>query len=107
MPQIGQWFEVGPMDAAWTGAMFGVCGAEIDAHGVGPAGKLPQKAVLEYPMKGLKLALGEKEYTSWAVQNALDAASSYFVRVQGAPDSIVLGPLSQGEDAEVYVMRLG
>ena len=107
MPQIGQWFEVGPADAPWPGAMFGVCGAEIDAHGVGPAGKLPQKAVLEYPMKGLKLNLGEKDYTAWAVRNALDAASSYYVRVRGEPKSILLGPVADGEDAEVYVLRLG
>jgi hypothetical protein len=106
MPKLGQWFEVGPVDSSWKGVMFGVCGAEIDAHGVGPAGKLPQKAVLEYPMKGLKLALGEKDYTAWAVKNSLDGASSYYVRVQGEPESILLGPLAEGDDAEVYVLHL-
>jgi len=107
MPKLGQWFEVGPADSSWKGAMFGVCGAEIDAHGVGPSGKLPQKAVLEYPMKGLKLTLGERDYTAWAVKNDLDGASSYYVRVQGEPDSILLGPLAEGDDAEVYVLDLG
>jgi hypothetical protein len=106
MPKLGQWFEIGPVDSSWQGAMFGVRGAEIDAQGVGPAGKLPQKAVLEYPMKGLKLTHGEKDYTAWAVKNPLDAASSYYVRVQGEPESILLGPLAEGDDAEVYVLDL-
>lgn len=106
MPKLGQWFEAGPVDGSWPGAMFGVCGGEIDAHGVGPAGKLPEKAVLEYPLKGLKLNLGEKAYTAWAVKNRLDDASSYYVRVQGEPESILLGPPAESDDAEVYVLRL-
>ena len=57
-------------------------------------------------MKGLKLALGEKDCTAWAVKNPLDRASSYYVRVQGEPESILLGPLAEGDDAEVYVLHL-
>jgi len=106
IPQLGQWFEVGPFESSWKGAMFGVCGGEIDAHGSGPAGKLPDKAVLEYPMQGLKLTMGEKEYTAWAIQNQLDADSSYYVRVQGNPESILFGPLAEGDDAEVYTLNL-
>jgi hypothetical protein len=107
MPKLGQWFEAGPTEGCWEGAMFGICGGEIDAHGVGPAGKLPEKAVLEYPMKGLKLNLGETEYTAWAVRNRLDAGSSYYVRVQGEPRSILLGPMAEGDEAEVYVLNIG
>jgi len=106
IPQLGQWFEVGPSDSAWKGAMFGVCGGEIDAHGAGPAGKLPDKAVLEYPMQGLKLTMGEKEYVAWAVQNQLEADLSYYVRVQGEAKSILFGPLAEGDDAEVYILNL-
>ena len=106
MPQLGQWFEVGPVDAEWSGAMFGVCGAEIDAHGVGPSGQLPQKAVLEYPMQGLKMNLGDKEHIAWAVKNRLDSDSSYFLRVKGEPESVLFGPFSEGDDAEVYVLHL-
>jgi len=40
------------------------------------------------------------------VKNPLDAASSYYVRVQGEPESILLGPLAEGDDAEVYVLDL-
>jgi len=106
IPQLGQWFEVGPFDSDWRGAMFGVCGGEIDAHGVGPAGKLPEKAVLEYPMQGLKLTLGEREYVAWAVQNRLDAGSSYYVRIKGEPQSVLFGTLAEGDDAEAYVLNI-
>ncbi len=106
MPQLGQWFEVGPVAAVWEGAMFGVCGAEIDAHGVGPAGQLPQKAVLEYPMQGLKMTFGETEYTAWAVKNRLESDSSYFMRVKDEPESVLFGPFPEEDDADVYVLRL-
>lgn len=106
VPQIGQWLEVGPSETEWKGAMFGVCGAEIDAHGVGPAGRLPQKAVLEYPQQGLTLNAGEKEYTAWAVRNRLDSGSSYYVRVQGEPEAILFGPPADSDDADVFVVRL-
>lgn len=106
IPQFGQWFEIGPFDTSWKGVMFGVCGAEIDAHGAGPAGKLPDKAVLEYPMKGLKLTVGGEEYVAWAVQNQLDSGSSYYVRIKGEPKAILFGPSAEGDDAEVYMLRL-
>lgn len=104
--QIGQWFEVGPRDASWPGGMFAVSDAEIAFHGVGPKGSLPSQSVLNYPMEGLKLNLGEKEYTAWAVQNEMNHETSYFVKVKGFPDSILFGPYSSEEDAEVYVVGL-
>jgi hypothetical protein len=95
---FGVWFEIGPSgDALWSGALLGTSGGVIDFHGAGPAGSLPQKAVLEYPMQGIKLEMGDREYTAWAVQNKLDRGSSYFVRVRDNPGSIVFGPLEQGE----------
>ncbi len=106
LPQLGLWLEAGPTGGEWTGVMAGVCGGEIDAHGVGPAGKLPEKAVLEYPMEGLKLTLGGREYTAWAVHNRLDPGLSYFVRVRGEPDGLILGPLAEGDDAEVFSLDL-
>jgi len=103
--RFGQWYEVGPVGDTWAGVMFGVAGAQIDFHGVGPKGDLPEKAVLEYPQKDMKLALGDTEYTAWAVQNVVDPGQSYFVRVRGSPTSLLFGPLAQGDDAEVYVLR--
>jgi hypothetical protein len=104
--QIGQWFEVGPAQGSWPGVMLGVAGAEIAFHGVGPAGTLPSKTVLNYPMQGLKLEMGEKEYLAWATQNELNAETSYFVKVEGYPGSILFGPYSTEQEADVFVVRL-
>ena len=105
-PGYGQWVEIGPVeDREWNGALLGVNGADIDAHGVGVAGKLPQKAVLEYPMKGLKLTLGDTEYTAWAVQNKLDSTSSYYARIQEMPKSFLFGPYAQDEEADVHIIN--
>jgi len=105
-PGFGLWMEVGPgKGGQWRGAMLGAAGAAIDAHGVGPSGKLPQKAVLEYPVKGLKLSLGDTEYTGWAVQNRLDETLSYYARIQGVPKSLLFGEYAQDEEAEVHVLQ--
>lgn len=104
-PQIGQWFEIGPLSSLWPGAMFGVAGGEITFHAVGPTGKLPDQSVLHYPLKGLKLSLGQKEYLAWAAQNELNSQTSYYVKVNGFPESIIFGPYSTQEEAEVYVVK--
>jgi hypothetical protein len=104
--QIGQWFEIRPAGSNWPGAMFGVDSGEIAFHAVGPFGKLPSKSVLNYPMEGLKLNLGNKEYTAWAAQNELNPETSYFVKVDGFPESILFGPYSTEEAADVYVIKL-
>lgn len=105
-PQTGQWLEVGPTHGSWNGAMLGVAGAEITFHAVGPKGSLPSKSVLNYPMEGLKLSLGEKEYAAWAVQNELDSETSYFAKIDGFPGSILFGPYSSEDEAEVHVVQL-
>jgi hypothetical protein len=104
--QIGQWFEVQPAQSSWPGVMFGVTGAEITFHAVGPNGSLPKKTVLNYPMQGLKLEMGDKEYTAWATQNELNAETSYFVKVEGYPDSILFGPFSTVAEADVFMVKL-
>ena len=106
--QIGQWFEIRPFSSTWSGAMFGVYGGKIAFHGVGPAGKLPSKSVLNYPMKGLRLNLREKEYIAWAVQNELNAETSYFVKIDDFPESILFGPYSteESDEADVHLIEL-
>jgi len=104
--QIGQWFEVRPTQANWPGVMFGVAGADIAFHAVGPKSQLPDKTVLNYPMQGLKLNMGEKEYLAWATQNELDPATSYFVKVDGNPESIIFGPYSEEEATDVFAVKL-
>jgi len=105
-PHIGQWIEVGPSQTTWPGAMFGVSGAEITFHAVGPKGSLPTQSSLRYPLKGIKLNLGGKEYAAWAVQNEMNADTSYFVKLEGFPDSILFGPYSTEEEADVFVVQL-
>lgn len=104
---LGLWIEVGPAGHNWKGVMFGVSPGEVNAHGVGQKGQLPRgKMVLNYPMEGLKVNLGDKEYNTWAVKNDMDDQTSYFVRVKGMPDSFLFGEFSEEDDAEVFVTRL-
>jgi len=104
-PGFGVWFETGPgRGLAWNGALLGVSGGAVDAHGVGPAGAIPQRAVLKYPVKGLTLALGDREYTAWAVQNDLDDGRSYYARVQEVPEGLLFGPYTQDDEADVHVL---
>jgi len=105
-PQTGQWLEVGPTHGSWHGAMLGVAGAEIAFQAVGPKGSLPSKSVLNYPMEGMKLSLGEKEYVAWAVQNEVDSETSYFAKIDGFPDSVLFGPYSSEDEVEVHVIQL-
>lgn len=107
LPGLGLWFEAGPgAGHHWDGAMIGVDAGDIFAHGVGPSGALPERCVVEYPMKGLKLSLGDKEVTAWAVKNALEAGSSYYVGVHGDPKALVFGSLPEGDEAEVFSVKL-
>lgn len=106
--QLGQWFELGPREAAWDGVVFGVAGAdaEIDFQAVGPAGALPEKTVLEYAQQGLKLQAGEREFTAWAVRNRVDAGSSYYARVKGCPQAVLFMPYAESGDAEAIIINL-
>jgi len=102
-PGFGVWFESGPGPGhTWIGALLGTEQGEVDAHGVGPAGEIPEKATLHYPVQGLQLTLGERSFTAWAVQNPLDETQSYYARVKGTPAGLLFGPYSQEDEAEVH-----
>ncbi len=105
-PGYGVWFELGPSTGGeWAGALCGVHGGEVTAHGVGPAGELPQKTVLEYQMKGLALAVGDEPFTAWAVKNHLDDQTSYYVQIKDTPQALVFGPLSEEDELDAHVLR--
>jgi hypothetical protein len=106
LPGIGLWLEVGPAAESWEGVIFGVSGGGIDAHGTGKSGEVPQRAVLEYPVKGMKLALSGIEYTAWGVKNKLDFGQSYYVRVKGEPDCVLFGAFPEGAEADLYSLKL-
>lgn len=104
--QIGQWFEVGPVEGAWSGAMFGISEGDITFQAVGPKGSLPSQSTLNYPMQGLKMSLGDREFTAWAVKNQIEPASSYFVKVEGHPEHILFGAFSDEDQTDVFVVDL-
>jgi hypothetical protein len=104
---LGLWFEVGPaLGESWNGALFGVSVGAIDAHGIGPKGRLPERSTLEYPMQGLQLELGGTPHTAWAVRNILDPDSSYYLRVHDLAGSLVFGPFPEGDAAELFRIQL-
>ncbi len=107
-PGYGIWFELNPgPGGTWNGVLAGGLTSEVTAHGVGPAGELPQKTVLEYQMQGLKLELGEDEYTAWAVQNTIDDAQSYYVRFADIPGNILFGQLPwEDVAADFHLLKL-
>lgn len=106
IPRIGQWFEIGPMGKVWEGVIFATSGEAITMHAVGKSGQLPETSVLNYAQQGLKIDMGEMSFDGWAVQNVLDADTSYFVKVEGAPEAVMFCPYSQEDETEAYVIRL-
>lgn len=106
-PGFGIWLETGPVSSTeWKGTILGLNEGEIKAHGVGSAGQIPEKCVLEYPSKGIELQSGETSYIAWAVQNSIDENSSYFVKIDGVPKAILFGELPQGEDADLHILKI-
>lgn len=108
-PKIGLWLEVGPATGSWEGVIFGAggSGAAIDAMGIGPAGKIPQTSTLEYPVRDMTLALGDREFTAWAAGNTVSDTESVYVRVKGRPDALLFGPFDPEADAlDVYKLML-
>lgn len=104
--QTGQWIEIGPCEGTWKGAMLGIDEGEISFHAVGPGGRLPERSVLEYPVKGIELATGDRKYTAWAVANELDTENSYYVQIKGCPKSLIFGAYASDEEAELYTLTL-
>ncbi|MDD6088898.1 MAG: hypothetical protein PUB69_06275 [Desulfovibrionaceae bacterium] len=108
LPGLGLWLEIGPSTAPWEGVFLGTAGtgAAPDAHGVGPKGCIPQKSTLHYPVKGMKIESGSRQYEAWGVQNELNPANSYFVRLQAIPDALIFGSFPKEDSAEVFSISL-
>jgi len=104
--QVGQWFEIAPASGEWKGAIFGVCGGEINFQAVGAAGTLPKDTVLNYAMRGIQLTVGGREFTAWGVQNEIPPGTSYYARVKGMPESLVFGSFPEGDEPELYTLKL-
>jgi len=106
LPGLGLWLELGPGADPWSGAMLGASGAAPDAHGVGPAGAVPQTSTLHYPVRGMKLELGGTAFEAWGVHNELTVAQSYFVRLTAAPEALVFGSFPDADDPSVFTVYL-
>lgn len=110
LPKVGLWLEAGPAKDAWDGALFGVAsegeGMGINAMGIGTKGDIPEKCVLEYPIRDMKIELAGQAFTAWSVQNRVSDNDSVFVRIQTSPEAILFGAFDQSEAPEVYVIRL-
>jgi hypothetical protein len=112
---MGVLFEVGPISGEWGGAIFGVRGekVEISAQAVGPRQSPPETSKLEYPMKDIKLDLGEEELNAWAVKNTIGEGTSYYAQVLDIPEVVLFGPFpastdpeAKDEELESFVLRL-
>lgn len=106
-PGFGVWFEVGPAgEDQWHGSIFGTNQGEIKAHGIGDNDRIPEKCVLEYPIKGMELQSGDNNYIAWGIQNSLTAQNSYYVKVEGIIHSLLFGALPADEEAELHVLKM-
>jgi hypothetical protein len=105
-PQFGQWFEVRPTRDEWPGIIFGVDAGEIKFQAVGPSGQLPTTSTLNYPMQGLQMEFKGLNFTAWAVRNALSPAIAYYVKVEGAPGTLLFGAFSEEGEADMYPIVL-
>lgn len=108
--RLGVWLETHPSPGSTSpGALVGVAGneARIDFHAVGPAGGMPQRTVNEYELQGLQFEAGGLSFQAWGLRNAIPADHSYYVRLDGEPDTLAIGTLPEGEPGDVSLITLG
>lgn len=105
-PQFGQWFEVRPTSDEWPGIIFGVDAGEIKFQAVGPSGQLPTTSTLNFPMQGLQMEFKGRNFTAWAVRNAISPATAFYIKVEGAPATLLFGPFSEEGQTDMYSIAL-
>ncbi len=108
--KLGVWVEVKPQPSeATSGCLVGVSGNEsnISFHAVGQAGRLPEKSVNEYEMKGIEFESAGQKFTAWALQNTLTPTDAYYVRLEREPDALAIGTMPEGEvsDVDIFCLR--
>lgn len=107
--RLGVWLEVKPQPTDTTeGCLVGVSGegADISFHAAGTAGRLPEKSVNEYEMKGIGFESAGHAFTAWALQNRFSPDEAYYVRLEGEPDLLAIGTLPGGEPSDVDLFCL-
>lgn len=106
LPGLGLWLEIGPDDNTWHGAFLAAAGLVPDAQGVGPAGSIPARTTLHHPVRGMRLALGGREYVGNGVHNDIAPADSYYTRLGGVPQAVVFGAFPDTDEAELFSLEL-
>lgn len=107
--RLGVWLELRPRTTeALQGFIAGVSGtgADITFHAVGLSGRLPDKSVNEYELRGLKFDTEGVAFNAWGLQNKITPEQSYFIRLEGEPDMLAFGALPGGEISELEFVRL-
>ena len=107
--RLGVWLEVRPNTTEPVqGFIVGVSGpsADITFHAVGLSGRLPERSVNEYELRGLKFETEGLAFNAWGLRNQIAADQSYFIRLDGEPDVIAFGALPDGEISELEFVRL-
>jgi|GEM_PF-1965211 hypothetical protein len=102
----GLWAEAGPCENSWDGILAGVSDSgSVDALGIGEKSVIPEKTVLEYPVRNMKIELNSKEFTAWGSKNIINKDQSAFFRIKGHPSSLIFGSFDENNPA-VYIIDL-
>ncbi|MDD2966931.1 MAG: hypothetical protein PHN64_05520 [Desulfovibrionaceae bacterium] len=106
-PRMGLWLEAGPLNEEWQGALCGLSGvASPLAHAVSTADRLLEQREMQEPMQGLHFSTAMGEFTAWGVKNTLSPQLSYFVRMHGLPDALLVGALPQAGAPDLTCLSL-
>jgi hypothetical protein len=110
---LGLWLEIGTVQHPWQGAFLGTAGSNAQgkaivplAHGVGLAGRIPERSTLNFPLQDMKIAAGGQEFTAWGVKNPLTVDLSYFIKLSAIPDAVLFGEFPENDAPEVFVLGL-
>lgn len=108
--RIGVWLEIKPLPLEnTTGCLVGVSGndSHLSFHAVGEAGRLPDRSVNEYELKGIEFECAGHRFSAWGLQNTFTPKESYYVRLEGEPDILAIGLLPGGElsDVDLFCFR--
>jgi len=105
LENIGLWMEINPRKKGWEGFIAGVAKpSSIKALGIGDKGKIPEKAVLEYPMRDMELETSGKEFTAWSAKNSITENKSIFIKIDNIPDSVLFGEFKDESNPELYII---
>lgn len=106
MEGSGLWIEAGPLTNEWKGIFAGVLKpSSVDAMGVGKKEKIPDKSILEYPIRGIELEIGGKEFHAWAAKNIIKKDASFFFRISRDAGSVIIGDF-EDDQPDVFVIDL-